>query len=52
MDQGLGRISQGLDQGEGRSGQGGNPGGRAGGRTPAETVNSNRPRPSKLQCGK
>ena len=45
MDQGLGRISQGLDQGLGRISQGLAPSGGPGAQPPAETVNSNRPRP-------
>ena len=46
MDQKLGRISQGLDQGLGRISQGLAPSGGPGAQPPAETVNSNRPRPS------
>ena len=46
MDQGLGRTSQGLDQGLGRISQGLAPSGGPGAQPPAETVNSNRPRPS------
>jgi len=46
MDQGLGRISQGLDQGLGRISQGLAPSGGPGAQPLAETVNSNRPRPS------
>ena len=46
MDQGLGRISQGLDQGLGRINQGLAPSGGPGAQPPAETVVSNRSRPS------